>query len=328
VFNLGEGKMKAFLLFGTAMAATLASVPATAQVITDTTGTYKAGIGPDGELYDSTSGIGLQNPAGADYIAPGTPRDSWGITSSAGSAYADYEDYGTSNVTTTSVFSPNSAVLTSVTAGGLNVTQNYNFFASNILSIQETITNTTGATIDGIVFRRDVDLDIAPTEFDENIYGPLGANSSVVANSYDGFQNPDPAVPYDSPCTTAGSTTCNQEGDLGVGIDFGVGSLGAGQSATFAYYYGVNQPEQNLNQLFTQAQGLGLNYLIGAQSSENGDYPNLGAGAGFLGVNSIGSVAGSVPEPATWAMMLLGFGMLGAGLRYGRKSTTAKVSFA
>ncbi|HEX8483901.1 PEPxxWA-CTERM sorting domain-containing protein [Sphingomonas sp.] len=34
----------------------------------------------------------------------------------------------------------------------------------------------------------------------------------------------------------------------------------------------------------------------------------------------------AVPEPATWAMMLLGFGMMGATLRYRRKST--KVSFA
>ncbi|MET3826595.1 hypothetical protein ABIC16_002288 [Sphingomonas sp. PvP055] len=35
------------------------------------------------------------------------------------------------------------------------------------------------------------------------------------------------------------------------------------------------------------------------------------------------SVTGAVPEPATWAMMLAGFGMMGAGLRYRRRSTTA-----
>ena len=34
----------------------------------------------------------------------------------------------------------------------------------------------------------------------------------------------------------------------------------------------------------------------------------------------------AVPEPATWAMMLVGFGMMGASLRYRRKSTA--VSFA
>lgn len=35
---------------------------------------------------------------------------------------------------------------------------------------------------------------------------------------------------------------------------------------------------------------------------------------------------GPVPEPATWGMMLLGFGMVGAGLRSRRRSTT--VTFA
>ncbi|WP_010214870.1 FxDxF family PEP-CTERM protein [Sphingomonas sp. PAMC 26621] len=34
----------------------------------------------------------------------------------------------------------------------------------------------------------------------------------------------------------------------------------------------------------------------------------------------------AVPEAATWAMMLVGFGMMGAGLRYGRRKST--VAFA
>lgn len=33
--------------------------------------------------------------------------------------------------------------------------------------------------------------------------------------------------------------------------------------------------------------------------------------------------AGAVPEPATWAMMLIGFGMIGATARYRRRSSTA-----
>ena len=39
-----------------------------------------------------------------------------------------------------------------------------------------------------------------------------------------------------------------------------------------------------------------------------------------------GFVGGAVPEPATWGMMILGFGMIGAGMRYRRKAT--KVGFA
>ena len=30
----------------------------------------------------------------------------------------------------------------------------------------------------------------------------------------------------------------------------------------------------------------------------------------------------AIPEPATWMMMLLGFGLIGASLRYGRRTTT------
>jgi len=38
------------------------------------------------------------------------------------------------------------------------------------------------------------------------------------------------------------------------------------------------------------------------------------------------AVSGGVPEPATWALMLLGFGAIGIALR--RRSTTVKVRFA
>jgi hypothetical protein len=44
-------------------------------------------------------------------------------------------------------------------------------------------------------------------------------------------------------------------------------------------------------------------------------------------IQSTGSVTvTAIPEPATWAMMLLGFGMVGAGVRYRRRST--KVAYA
>lgn len=45
----------------------------------------------------------------------------------------------------------------------------------------------------------------------------------------------------------------------------------------------------------------------------------------YIGIRNI-SIAAAVPEPATWAMMLLGFGMIAGVARYRRRS--AKVSFA
>ncbi|MES2289341.1 MAG: PEPxxWA-CTERM sorting domain-containing protein [Pseudomonadota bacterium] len=51
---------------------------------------------------------------------------------------------------------------------------------------------------------------------------------------------------------------------------------------------------------------------------------------GYVYLDGFGNVAppntGGVPEPATWAMMIGGFGMVGASMRYRRRKTT--VSFA
>jgi hypothetical protein len=53
---------------------------------------------------------------------------------------------------------------------------------------------------------------------------------------------------------------------------------------------------------------------------------------GFVYIDGFGSVTpppvdpGAVPEPATWAMMIGGFGLVGSSMRYRRRKTT--VSFA
>lgn len=45
-----------------------------------------------------------------------------------------------------------------------------------------------------------------------------------------------------------------------------------------------------------------------------------GAGVGSLTQVRLGGVAGAVPEPATWGMMIVGFGMLGAAVRRRNKT--------
>lgn len=44
-------------------------------------------------------------------------------------------------------------------------------------------------------------------------------------------------------------------------------------------------------------------------------------------VTTFGTVGTALPEPATWAMMMLGFGLVGAGLRR-RSKVTTRVAFA
>jgi hypothetical protein len=49
-------------------------------------------------------------------------------------------------------------------------------------------------------------------------------------------------------------------------------------------------------------------------------------GVGTSGISAEGHPVGSVPEPATWAMMLLGFGGIGAAMRRRRKPVLAQLA--
>jgi hypothetical protein len=76
---------------------------------------------------------------------------------------------------------------------------------------------------------------------------------------------------------------------------------------------------------FTQFGGPDLFTIVGTKPVFNiGTFAltSIVSGASTL---RISAVAAAVPEPATWAMMLVGFGMIAAGLRYRRRSTS--VSF-
>jgi hypothetical protein len=68
-------------------------------------------------------------------------------------------------------------------------------------------------------------------------------------------------------------------------------------------------------------KGAGNLWMIGA-SLANPDCNTDGFKLGALTVNSVAAV----PEPATWAMMLVGFGMVGGAARYRRRGT--KVAYA
>ena len=106
----------------------------------------------------------------------------------------------------------------------------------------------------------------------------------------------------------------------------------------------------NVNPSFTSAAGL-LGWTLVSQSRLGSDIlPAIGAATypgfpvpgatGFTGPLGAGTytlwlgdgdetahysfnlITAAVPEPATWAMMILGFGMIGAGLRYRRGRTS------
>src|SRR5205085_4513284 len=118
------------LLAGIAAAVVAAAASqASAVVITDLSGQFSVGLGANGELYDGDAGIGfLRNADGFDPIAPGTPRDSWGLNND----YADGFFFG-STLSSVIAAGANSATASTTTSDGLAVTQIYSFAAPNVL---------------------------------------------------------------------------------------------------------------------------------------------------------------------------------------------------
>ncbi len=70
--------------------------------------------------------------------------------------------------------------------------------------------------------------------------------------------------------------------------------------------------------------GSGNMWMIGASQAN----PDIFVDGFKLASVSVTTTAAAVPEPATWAMMLLGFGMVDAAARYRRRSTAARVTIA
>jgi PEP-CTERM motif len=284
-------------------------------IITDPTGQFSVGIGPDGELftYDGYTGF-MRLADGYDPLAPGTPRDSWGIYGNGSAAYADQAYYGDFGVSSTFTTTANTASYTTTTSNDFTVTQNYSFVAPNVLEIATSITND-AATATDVLFQRDVDWDVSPTEYDENTFAnPIPGGTAITGSSYYGFENPDPSVPYGYSCTAG----CNNTADLGGGISLDLGLLGPGATTSFNYFYAISQFGESAVGLDTQVTGLGSIYNVTTQSSENGAFPDLGTNSALIGFGP--SSPSSVPEPSSIALLTTAAAGLGMLVRRRRKT--------
>ena len=214
---------------------------------------------------------------------------------------------------------------TTVTSGGgLEVTHAFHPSATPLLyQVDVTIKNTTGADFAGkTLYRRTMDWDIEPTAFNEfsTIQGGAGA-MNVLKTTDNGF------------CSSNALTACNQllaggtgdfidlgPSDHGANFDFSFSALKAGASQKLTVFYGASS---------TEAAGLAA---LGAVSAEvysfgqsAGDRTGGRATTFIFGFKGVGGTAlpGGVPEPTSWALMIMGFGFAGAAIRRRRLQTAA-----
>ena len=332
------------LLLGAAMLG--AGTAAQAQAIIDN-GTIQLGVDSLGQLNiggypsagGSTSVVGLRDlRTGYESTAPGCLCEGWGVADiTAGvSGYANNSS-GNGGLTFvsftaagagTNVNSVGSMVTTVATIDLSNLEVTHVYKASseaNLYQVDVTIKNTGGTDTGTIVYRRTMDWDIEPTPFNEysTIQGTAGATNVLAANN-NGFCSSDPLAG----CTEefAGGTGDFIDlgpSDHGANFDLQFGPIKAGEILTLTIFYGAAPTEiEALNAL--NAVGAEI-YSLGQPSTDpfGRDPANSNFIFGFKGVGGT-VVPPGIPEPATWAMLIAGFGMVGFAAR--RRREVANVS--
>lgn len=276
------------LVSGAALAALAVAVAGPAGAVVITNGAYSVGINDYGQLLsqdDSGADVGFRrNSDGAEVIYAGAPRDSWG----ANGAYADELNSGSDGILTSSLSSTATTALSTVTTADFSVVQAFSFVSENILAINVSLTNISGGDL-AAVFQRLADFDADP-DSNETVIDPFG---NTAENTAFGFDDASTLNPWSFPLCYA----CSESYDAGAGFRANLGNLAAGQTTHFTYYYGVGA---GAGDLAAQMQAAGAKDILVVTGQDG----TLSAAMGL-----------AVPEPSTWAMMLLGFFGLGSMVR-------------
>ncbi len=297
-----------------------------AQAVIDN-GTIQLGVRSLGDL--NTAGVGMKDlRTGFEATYPGCTCEGWGVAV-AGTGITGYANsaIGTSGLNLVSFASTASTATSTValSAAPLQVTHAYTpSKVADLYRVDVTITNTgTAATSGDVLYRRVMDWDIEPTAFYEysTIQGTTGAKN-ILYTSDNGFASSDPFG-------DRGALVAGAEGDFvdagpydhGALFDFSFSPLGAGASQSFSIYFGASKDESSA---LAALGAVGAEMYSFGQSGLDKDGGMAGYATFIMGFKGVGgtSMAGAVPEPATWAMMILGMGGIGGGLRRRRAVAT------
>ena len=295
-------------LLGAVSLAALWSANALAGAIIDN-GTVQLGVNDDGSLIvdaDGTTndGIGLTYlPTHGEALAPGCFCEGWGMidftnptnafgvsrdndTINAGNGTSTFTVTGTG---TDALSTGSSAVsVVNITMGGTawaRVTQDFHPSASPFL-YEDTVTilNTGTTSIGDLGFRRVMDWDVPPTEFEEVVTIKGWGNAALIHSSDDGFHSSDM---NDSlvgsglqPGTEDQDFTNSGPDDHGAAFDFDFGTLPRGAQKQFNIYYGAaGNPTDALAALTTVGAEV---YSLGMPSNFATDDPNFGTPNTFI----------------------------------------------
>ncbi|HEX5371787.1 MAG TPA: PEP-CTERM sorting domain-containing protein [Aquabacterium sp.] len=321
----------------------LASQSASAGAVL-TYGQTTIGVNDSGELNFTTTTdagdsitYGVSRAGVGDAISPGCFCEGWGVSlisneqsfatwanqDSGSGGFGLVNSFGSVGNTATSFVSMDGVAVTVRQAYGPSL-------AADVFQNQVTITNNTGATIDNLVYRRSMDWDVPPTQFNEyvthwGVQANLTSNGgNVLYASDDGFVSSNPltaASPIDGNTV---NTDFYRSGpsDHGSVFDFSFGSLAAGESRIFNIYYGSAANEA---EAVSKLTSLGANvYSLGQRS----EYLPVEGGGGDVPAASMMAVSSSdAPvDPGAEPTFLFGFGGV-AGVEVGSSQDVPVLPF-
>jgi hypothetical protein len=302
-----------------AVAVAATAAPASAAVVLE--GDYiRVGISDAGTLgsnFNASPGL-IHDPSGTasfdpstDYVNPGSPHDGFSVNSvQTGFDQNDNNNiFGASFATTTAP-----TILTGAAAMGfdnaatwsgsndfLSITNNY-FFNDGDERIEVFTTLLALSDLDDLAFARSVDPDSGTTtsinqrgnllfDLDDFIGSASASNGRTLALVNLNGDTLDHTTQINSNC-------CSNIDPYFVLSDSGLGDNSIGD------------------------HGLNIAWLVGDLAAGNSVTLHYAYAVGTK-IDVVGGDPGAVPEPATWAMVLMGFGFVGGAMRRGRREKLA-----